>query len=1625
MAREAKIIFTPELNQAALSAMEARVNASAQKMGQAINQATGGGTGGRGGSGGGGGKGGGGLSPNDKAVLRARLGVAGPEEANEINRQLNENKVRKSAAHQQEMAQINERAKNNLAASNANKVAGHEFTKAEKAKQVALRQTTRDVDAAYKAEVAGLKGVERLRAQQTHALQGVADPAARARINAAYERRIADVNIPATANRQGFMSNFMYGFGKAGGMGSALATVVKYGAAYKAVEAGLAVVMTPLNLTNEFLKRGTGAWIEYESAMAKAERTMMMPGMKTGVLKQVLGADALKFITQYNITIQDAAKAIYELGSAGASSASVMQTWQVAAKLNIALDGDMTQTTRLLTQMLKIHGGQMEANLSEREKMIRISGVVAKTWQIEQVELSDLAASYKYVAANASSLGIKMEEIIPLIGFLSTYGLRGSIAGTGLNQMLTQIARTSEKAKDGMLEFHKATRGGEIVLKTGIKYDSVNGPVAILKAIANAAKLPENASFMQKLEQSGMLSAMNNIRGARPLQTVLAHLAEFMQKVGDTSKMTVPQLEAVVQGFVDMQQNTPEAQIKLLNQAINVAGQQFVMAAVGADTFVGALKSIRGWINQTLPEILSFGKDMNAIFSGLSAGMGAGLFGFNAAYSKASAAARTRNATNDLKQEAAKAYLGGTGFATWRQRELHKLAPLESMESENGLSVGAFLGASERNEARRARNAARLAGLSLSGKRLSLHEAEKPLRYQQLKRLSESDIIDLAKRQKEEAAGGLNLGGVKDQIAGMSRVPKAGGGGRSATSQAAKDTRDAITRITDGVLDYEDAVNILNEQLRQQEITEQRLTKTMGGRILTNEALAQSDKLASEQIAGSSRMIEALRMEIGELAREESALAGVAAKAPDVATRSRVRHELAQVKQKQYRAETEIMAQENAKQDAIERASSLRVDNARLIRQKAAEQYEREGNRREQIINADEAALAAIDRTESIYGETVASQRARIEAYDMSIAHLTASRERDEAKLADVTREYQALTIAIENGPSTDAERERQKEAYEEMYALQTKIPGITAKMLDMGSASEKLARSLGTAGLATALDVANLSMDRQRDLMDSMGRDWTTSSERVTAAVDVFNREYARMAADWLQLQNDFMTTDMSPEEFSKKYEEIIAGPTRAFNEIIFRIPADLRKAKEAIQFETEDMRDSWDRKGESGKYRIIDRKLAEYRRLYEGNPEMLQAAEQWGKVAKADVEMKKFNDKREQIEEQWGQAFMKFFTDLSVEGKGAVKALWQSIIGSMQEQILQQFVQKALSGVFDSMATAMTGVDPLKIQTDVESANRIALKATEEFAVREVNTQLIEMAGLLRLLNNTSAGMLGKPTEGGGVLSIAGMAGSVGAGSAGDAGTVMQSLGGVSGSAGGSGLLASVLSGNSGGSAVPAGVGRGGQNDTVIVGSTYTGGSAGPGGNGGGAGMDAGLSLGLLGGLLKPGGSLATIMKGAGIGSLVGGIAGSLFGRDPQSASTGGAIGGAAGGMLAGAIWGAKAGPIGMIVGGLLGGLFGKKKKAAPAPDPTRDIYGMPAFEYESYLYALTKGTAVAPRPTYLTVPPDYAGLSATPPGGTFVFHFYGGDVAVTKKIVYDALDVKFGAAAVASAKRGSIYA
>lgn len=166
---------------------------------------------------------------------------------------------------------------------------------------------------------------------------------------------------------------------------------------------------------------------------------------------------------------------------------------------------------------------------------------------------------------------------------------------------------------------------------------------------------------------------------------------------------------------------------------------------------------------------------------------------------------------------------------------------------------------------------------------------------------------------------------------------------------------------------------------------------------------------------------------------------------------------------------------------------------------------------------------------------------------------------------------------------------------------------------------------------------------------------------------------------------------------------------------------------------------------------------------------------------------------------------------------------------------------------------------------------------------------------------------------------------------------------------------------------------------------------------------------------------------------GGLVGGMVGSLAGRDPESSST-------YGGLL-GTVGFAIGGPVGGLIGGFLGGLFGKKKKKEPPKqeDPQRDIYGMPAFEWESYLYNLYKSqegltskntgslsnTRMADVPSGLIADLVRPLVSPTVSDNrSITINVSGGDLTKVKQVVNEALRSNFGPMAKATvlASRGT---
>jgi len=382
---------------------------------------------------------------------------------------------------------------------------------------------------------------------------------------------------------------FMLGWQRAGGFPAALGTILKFGLAYKlGIDIPLKIINTSLDAVKIALVEGGAAWMDYQEQMASAARTMEQPGFTRPFLTEVMGRDALNFLKDYRVTMEQVAQAQYELGSAGFTAAQTLQTYTVPLKLAIGLHGDVTQTTRILTQMLKIHGEQLQHLGGEYEQMMYIAGIVAKSWQVEQFELSDLAASYKYVASSATALRLPMEQLIPLLGFLSTYGLRGSLAGTALNQMIVQLSRNVNLTAGQIDSLTKKVRGMEHVITLKPGAHTIFDVMLQMAVALNKA----GATSEERIKANSAAFDMLNIRGGRPLVLIMARLTEYLGKVGDAAKMTTADCEAFVESLVKLAQATVPAQLDIASNKLQVMGIRFFQAAIGADTAVSALEKL-------------------------------------------------------------------------------------------------------------------------------------------------------------------------------------------------------------------------------------------------------------------------------------------------------------------------------------------------------------------------------------------------------------------------------------------------------------------------------------------------------------------------------------------------------------------------------------------------------------------------------------------------------------------------------------------------------------------------------------------------------------------------------------------------------------------------------------------------------------------------------------------------------------------------------------------------------------------------------------------------------------------------------------------------------------------------
>ena len=252
-----------------------------------------------------------------------------------------------------------------------------------------------------------------------------------------------------------------------------------------------------------------------------------------------LREQAKKLGAETQFTTTDAASGQAFLAMAGFTPQAIQAA--LPGVLNMALAGGMD-----LGESADISSNILSQFRLDPKEMDRVSDVLTGAFTRTNTDLQNIGEAMKYAGTGLSNLGVSVEQTTAMIGVMANVGLRGSIAGTGLQATFSRLAAPTGRAKDALKEL-------------GVQVADATGKM-------------------------------------RPAEVVLTDLYKKISKYGDTDKLSFfkdiagEEASKSFQALV-MSAGSGELQ-KLLGELKNAKGEAQKAAKIMADNLDGDLKNL-------------------------------------------------------------------------------------------------------------------------------------------------------------------------------------------------------------------------------------------------------------------------------------------------------------------------------------------------------------------------------------------------------------------------------------------------------------------------------------------------------------------------------------------------------------------------------------------------------------------------------------------------------------------------------------------------------------------------------------------------------------------------------------------------------------------------------------------------------------------------------------------------------------------------------------------------------------------------------------------------------------------------------------------------------------------------
>lgn len=240
---------------------------------------------------------------------------------------------------------------------------------------------------------------------------------------------------------------------------------------------------------------GTGR--KFESALSTMSTYTHTTGSEFIKLKEL----AIEMGVKTHFSATEAAEAITTLSMAGMSTANIMGGG-LKASLDLAAAGGMK-----LADAAELTITAMNSFKFENLQASNAADTLAGSANASAANLSDLQASLKYCAVSAGLLKFSFDDTNTAIALFSNHGLKGSSAGTALDNMLTRLEPKTKQARVAMESLGIITKDGTNL------FINANGEIKNLSEITEV--LTDKMGKLTTTERQKALQEIFNVRGAR------------------------------------------------------------------------------------------------------------------------------------------------------------------------------------------------------------------------------------------------------------------------------------------------------------------------------------------------------------------------------------------------------------------------------------------------------------------------------------------------------------------------------------------------------------------------------------------------------------------------------------------------------------------------------------------------------------------------------------------------------------------------------------------------------------------------------------------------------------------------------------------------------------------------------------------------------------------------------------------------------------------------------------------------------------------------------------------------------------------------------------------------------